>query len=238
MPEPVLWMTARLIESGQSGEVVNNGVEGLVLDVYDTKLGWWNPEHGDIEVPDEWDFLPSGDAFVTRTVKAAGVCWAAWLPRARRRPHRRRVGLWAPAATIRDAWEKAAATEDARAARRQVGAASRQRQEARYQQEFTQAVLAFLDFAPAHAPLAGRIAREAAGRAAVVGSERVGRTRTLPIEERAALAARAYIRHRFTDYEDQLEDLWEGLGDDEVYRQVKAGAQSEVDVFLQRHRLP
>lgn len=41
------------------------------LDVYDTRAGPWNPDHGDIEIPEDWELLPTGDAFVTRTVKAA-----------------------------------------------------------------------------------------------------------------------------------------------------------------------
>jgi hypothetical protein len=211
----------------------------LVLDVYDTKLGWWNPEHGDIEIPEAWDFLASGDAFVTRTVRSAGVFWSAWLPRTRHRRHRRRVGLWAPATTINLAWEKAAATAETRARRRQAGAVSRERLEAGYQQQLADAVLAFLDFAPEHAALGGRISREVAGRAAVVGRGRVGRTRTIPLEERAALAARAFIRHRFTDYDDQLDDLWgEGADEEQVYRQIKGATHAEVDQFLDRHRHP
>ena len=43
------------------------------LDVYDTRDGLWNPEHGNLEQPQGWDFLPTGDAFVTRRVKAVGV---------------------------------------------------------------------------------------------------------------------------------------------------------------------
>lgn len=42
----------------------------LQLDVYMTREGPWNPEHGDIEIPKDWDFLPSGDAFVTRRVNS------------------------------------------------------------------------------------------------------------------------------------------------------------------------
>ena len=67
-------------------------------------------------------------------------------------------------------------------------------------------VVAWLDFAPEHAELAEQIATLAADRAVVVGSGRVGRTRLLPLEERAALAARATIRHRFTD-DDRLAEL-------------------------------
>ena len=51
------------------------------LDVYDTRDGPWNPEHGDLEIPEDWEFLPAGDAFVTRQVKAAGA-WAELAARA------------------------------------------------------------------------------------------------------------------------------------------------------------
>jgi hypothetical protein len=66
----------------------------------------------------------------------------------------------------------------------------------------------------------------------------VGRTRTITVDERAALAARAYIRHRFTDYEDNLDALWDGgLGDDrESYLDAKSDAHAAVDQFLDRHR--
>ena len=222
---------------GQSGSVVED-VGDVQLDVYDTKLGWWTPDQGDIEIPDGWDFLPAGDAFVTRAVKAAGRYWTAWLPRRRNRPHRRRVGLWAPASVIAEARTAAEATEEARARRRKSGAASRARGEARYQQDLAEVIVAFLDFAPAHAQLASRIARESAARAAVVGSGRVGRTRTISLRERAVLAARAYIRHRFTTYEEDLDALWdEDLADDDsAYRDLKAGAQEAVDDFLEQHR--
>jgi len=30
-------------------------IAGLQLDVYDTRQGWWNPEHGDVEIPNGWE---------------------------------------------------------------------------------------------------------------------------------------------------------------------------------------
>ncbi|HZD23274.1 MAG TPA: DUF2293 domain-containing protein [Acidimicrobiia bacterium] len=181
-------------------------LSGKQLDVYMTREGPWNPEHGDLEIPEDWDFLRSGDAFVTRRVKAAGTFWEAWRPRGRNRPHRRKLGLWAPKAAIEQAWADAAATEERRAKQRQHGAKSRERQEIVYRDELADAVRQFLAFAPEHSELADEIAFEAATRAAVVGSGRVGRTRTLSLDERAALAARALIRHRCTSYEDDLFD--------------------------------
>jgi hypothetical protein len=216
----------------------DGNIAQLQLDVYMTREGPWNPERGDIEIPKDWDFLPSGDAFVTRRVKAAGTFWVAWRPRGRNRPHRRRLGLWAPKAAIQQAWAEAAATEEQRAKQRERGAKSRERQEIVYRDELAEAIRRFLAFAPEYSELAEEIAADAATRAAVVGSGRVGRTRTLSLDERAALGARALIRHRYTNYEDDLfdasmEDPW----DEEFwYREVKADAQLAVDDFLDQHR--
>ncbi len=212
----------------------------LQLDVYVTREGPWNPAHGDIEIPDGWEFLPSGDAFVTRRVKAAGMYWVAWRPRGRNRAHRRRLGLWAPKDAIETAWAEAAATKEQRATRREQGTQQREKQEVVYRDELEVAIRRFLAFAPEHSELADEIAQEAAARAAEVGSGRVGRTRTLSLEERASLAGRALIRHRHTSYEDDvfhasIEDPWdEGFW----HRGIKVDAQRDVDDFLDRHREP
>lgn len=211
-------------------------LSALQLDVYQSRDGWWHPEHGDVLPPEGWEFLPTGQAFVTRTVKVAGVFWLAWAPRSRTRQHRRLLGLWAPEATIQSAEQAAADTATARALRREAGARSRQRQEARYQDELTKAIVAYLAFAPTYQTLAQTIARQAAERAALVGSGRVGRTRLLPLQERAALAARAQIRHAHTDYHHQLDELALVGNDDELYRAIKADAQDAVDDFLLAHR--
>ena len=195
-----------------------------------------DPEHGDVDVHEGWDYLPAGDHFVTRQVKAAGVYWAVWRPRGRNRDHRRKLGLYAPEATIAAAQERARETEERRAKQRITNQASREKTEERYRTELADEVRRWLDFAPQHARLADEIAAGVAEHAAVVGSGRVGRTRLLSLDERAALAARAYIRHRYTDYEEQLGRF--GLLDDDVHRGIKAAAQWNVDEFLDTHRQP
>jgi hypothetical protein len=216
------------------------------LEVYDTKAGLWHPERGDLSQPDGWDFLPAGDAFLTRRVKAAGDYWQLYQPKGRR-AHRRLLGLLAPAGAIAAARAAAEASIATRESQRAAGARQRAKTEAAYQAEFEQAVLLWLAFAPEHEGVARDIAVHAARRAAQVGSGRVGRTKTLPLEERAALAARADIRHRYTDYDEQLErlELAEfGLDDDldvaDVgdYREIKRLAHHAVDDFLERHRRP
>ena len=209
----------------------------LHLDVYATKNGPWNPEHGDIEIPDDWDFLPSGDAFLTRTVKAAGSYWLSWQPRSRNGQHRRFLGLWAPSQVIADAQVRAKATAERREAKRTLGAQSRERQEERYRGELEEAIVGFLAFGPKHQELARRVAKETAAHAAVVGSGRVGRTRKLTLDERAALGARAYIRHSFTSYHDDLDAVSPEHWDEEyLYREIKGAANEAVDRFLLEHR--
>jgi hypothetical protein len=104
---------------------------------------------------------------------------------------------------------KAHATEtaDRRASQPVAGARHRERVETAYHAEFEAAVVSWLAFAPAHAGLAEEIARGAASQAVVVGTGRVGRTKMLPLEEREHLAARAFIRHRLTDYETHLSPI-------------------------------
>lgn len=135
-------------------------------------------------------------------MKAGGAFWVVYRPRGRNRPHRRLLGLWAPADTIAVAREAAAATVERRARARESGAAYRAR------------------------------------------VEEVGRTRTLTLEERAELAARACIRHRYTDYEERLrlareEAFLDGevfALDDRDYHLIKEDAHLQVDEFIERHR--
>jgi hypothetical protein len=197
-----------------------------------------HPEHGDLELPAGWEFLPSGDAFVTKRVKAAGVYWIVWRPRGKNRPHRRKLGVFAPARAISQARSEAEETAERRAQQRTVNARYRDKVEDAYRSEFEAAVLTWLDFAAEHTDVAGEIAHAAADQAVVVGSGGVGRTRALALEERAALAARATIRHRFTDYDDRLSglDSFDTEIDDVEYREIKRSAQDVVDEFLRTHR--
>ena len=207
------------------------------LDVYATKNGPWNPEYGDIEIPTDWEFLPAGDAFLSRTVKAAGSYWLSWQPRSQHRQHRRLLGLWAPSEVIAEAQLRAEETSTRRAAKRASGAQSCDRQEERYRQELEVAIVRFLAFAPEHQELERRIASDTAAHAAVVGSGRVGRTRKLTLDERAARSARAYIRHSFTSYHDDLDSLSpESWDEDYLYREIKGTANESVDNFLLEHR--
>lgn len=186
----------------------------------------------------------AGDAFVTRRVKAAGIYWVLFRPKGRRE-HRRQLGLLAPAEAIASAQVEAEATASRRDRGRAAGTRQRDKNEARYRAEFEDAVMQWLNFSSEHAAMAREIAHGAVDRAAVVGSGRVGRTKTVTLEDRAALAARVFIRHRYTDYEDQLLTLELSAFDQDIdadivevgeYREIKQAAHRAVDAFLDEHR--
>ncbi len=147
--------------------------------------------------------MSPADAFITRTVEATGVYWVAWRPRGRNRPHRPKLGLWAPAEAIEQARAAADHTASRRARGRQQGARQRARAENRFRTELAAATVDCLAFHTAHHQLAVEIANGAAAQAAAVGSGRVGCPRSPSLEERAVLAARVWIRHPHTNYEDR-----------------------------------
>lgn len=180
-------------------------------------------------------------------MKAVGDYWVLFRPKGRGQ-HRRQLGLLAPIESIAAAREAAAVTAARRETQRESSSRQRERAETVYRAEFEEAVLRWLAFAPQHQEIADEIARGAVDRASLVGSGRVGRTKQLTLDERAALAARAFIRHRHTDYEDRLfslelseldldTDLDAGVGEVGDYREIKRMAHREVDAFLEQHRV-
>jgi hypothetical protein len=195
----------------------------------------WTRDFGLIRIPDGWQFLPRGDAFVTRHVKK-GQHWVL-LDRFNKKGGYTPVkGVFAPTAAIEEAKAAAEATKARREQARPKAARRREKAEAQYRHKFEEACLRFLNFAPTHHELAQKIASETTAVACQKYSGRVGRTNRLNLAEKAALAVRAYIRHNYTDYDSNLPaDCWGYFAEDE-YREVKALAHAEVDQFLEEHR--
>jgi hypothetical protein len=195
---------------------------------------WWCRKYGSVEIPDGWESLPPGDAFVTRQAKSMGPHWVAKKPA---KGYTRTLGIWAPKENIEAAQKLAEETSTQREAKRLISRAQRQKQETKYREQFAEVVYEYLSFAVKHEQLARDIAEAVAEYATQVRSERVGRTRKLPLQEKAMLAVRAYIRHTYTKYEDRLLDFGFPLEPgDYLYREIKSEADEAVDKFLDSHR--
>ncbi len=151
-------------------------------------------------VPAGWILLPPGDAALTRRAKAAGEHWAVAEKRGRKTFSR---GILTDAAAVERIRAELAAERatEGFAKKKQSDARRREKVQVEYAGDFRDAVIQFLDFHPTHADLAGRLASAVADHATPVGSGTVARTRRIPIEERAAAAVIAWMRHATTGYD-------------------------------------
>jgi hypothetical protein len=112
-------------------------------------------------------------------------------------------GVWAPATTIERIRADLEAKRSTESYAKQKQADSRRREQAQaaYVEDFHGAVLAFLGFHEIHADLAERLARAVTNLSTPVGAGTVGRTKRIPIEQRAEAAVIAWLRHSTTAYD-------------------------------------
>jgi hypothetical protein len=187
-------------------------------------------------VPADWMLLPPGDAGLTRRVKAAGDHYIVQEKVGRRMFSR---GVWAPAAMvdrIRKELDAERAT-DAYAKKQKSAAKRREKVQEEYVEDFQGAVLEFLRFHPAHAPLSRRLARLVAAHATPVGSGTVARTKRIPIERRAEAAVIAWMRHQTTAYDSMKIARVKGQRR-EVRRMLAARSRSVLEAYRQGHAIP
>jgi hypothetical protein len=154
-----------------------------------------------LRVPPDWMLLSPGDPGLTRRVKAAGPSWTVQEKRGRKLFSR---GVWASRTVIeRIRAELAAERSQPSYARKQLAAAQRRnREQNAYVENFCEAVLTFLAFAPVYREIATQVARAVTDHATPVGSGTVARTQRIPIEQRAEAAVIAWMRHQTTGYDD------------------------------------
>ena len=208
--------------------------EILVWNSKENEDKFWNPELGELDEPEGWDFLPSGDIFLTRTVKKIGPYWVLLR---RMKKYTITVGILCPSASIEKAKKIREETESERKIKRVASSRYREKTEEKYRLEIKQLAMTYLDFSPEYKDLSEKISTAAAKHATEIGTGRVGRTKKIDKEERAILAVRAYIRHNYTDYDEKLaESGIFGKGDREIYGMIKGESLEQVDEFIMKHR--
>lgn len=172
----------RIVRPGAHGQLI--GQEGELL-----------------SPPASWIFLPAGDAGITRKVTAQGQFWRVEVKKGRRTMS---LGIWAPEKTIAQAKkqvQEVRLTDDYK--KKQASALQRrEKKQVEYDAEFFQAVERFLHFHSSYKDLEQTLARAVTVHAIPVGSGTVARTQMIPIEERAALAVIAWMRHQTTGYDN------------------------------------
>lgn len=158
------------------------------------------PDGAIVTPPADWSLLPPGDATLTRRVKSAGPSWVVQSKKGRKVFSH---GVWAPAEIIEQERTK---LEEERAKPQYTKRleADRQRRavkQEQYVEDFERAVFDYLGFAERYEELAQKMAKAISDHATPVGSGTVARTERIPIEERAASATIAWMRHQTTAYD-------------------------------------
>lgn len=171
--------------------IVSPGKDGKVLN-----------EYGELEGPPSgWLFLPAGDAAITRKVTAKQKYWRVQIKKGRRTISK---GVWAPKETIAEAKSavKTLRNADDYGKKRASAARQREKKQENYRAEFLMAVKQFLNFNSEHSSLEKEMALQICDHAIPIGSGTVARTTMIPIEERAAKAVIAWMRHKTTAYDN------------------------------------
>lgn len=150
--------------------------------------------------PEDWAFLPAGDAAITRSVKARGGTWVVQVRKGRRLMA---TGIWAKEAHIlasqQEVETRRSSPEYER--RRKSDLARREAKQESYVGEFCAEVILFLDFHPRYQAEAALLGEKISAHATPVGSGTVARTERIPIARRAEAAVIAWMRHQTTAYD-------------------------------------
>lgn len=150
--------------------------------------------------PDDWAFLPAGDAAVTRKVTSKGPVWKVQVKIGRRIISK---GIWASSKIIEHSKNEVEALRSTESYQKKLeqGRQRRNRIQEEYEKEFFLEICSFLNFAPIYKDLERKLAEAVTAHAIPVGSGTVARTSTIPVEERASRAVIAWMRHQTTAYD-------------------------------------
>lgn len=185
--------------------------EGVVsVSHVDGRLGW--SDHKWIRIPSLFEFLPAGDGALTRRVKKSAK--TVYVVVERTEYGTSTLGLWAHRATIAACRRKIVRTPEEEKKRR------REREQERDTALFAEWIREDFPGMPEDDVL------RCASHACMIGSGRVGRSTNC--DDPVGLAVLAYARHRYTDYDRQLEsakDRWD-------YADIKEAANCEADAIL------
>lgn len=149
---------------------------------------------------DHLEFLPRGDAAVTRRSTKYSKLWAVVVEWSRTRNRNERQGILAEPEAIERALAESEADSEERASRREREAVRRDGLDRKYVAEFAQAIRLQFPRVPSGADI------KIAEHACLKHSGRVGRSAAAKSFEPDAvfLAVRAHVRHAYTDYDALL----------------------------------
>lgn len=183
-----------------------------------------------IDIPHDWEFLPAGDAGLTRKVTAMGKCYRVQFKKGRRIISK---GIWTSACNIKKAESEISAVRETEQykSRLEYSRKKRDEKQSEYEVEFFNAVCEYLNFSSQYKALERCLAEAVTNHAVPVGSKTVARTKMISLEERAAFAVTAWMRHNTTEYDSMKIPNIKGKR-----REVRRGLVKESFKLLDRYR--
>jgi len=151
-------------------------------------------------VPAGWQKLPAGDASITRKLKSLGPSWTVQEKKGRKSFSH---GVWAAKEHI----EAAKSLVEAQRAdpKHQMKLAQakvrREEKEVVFGTNFQQEIIKFLNFDKKHQALVEKLAVLVKEHAVPVGSGTVARSSSVTLDDKAALAVMAWMRHKTSAYD-------------------------------------
>ena len=154
-----------------------------------------------VDLPEGWEFVPSGDPALTRRLKATASDY--WVVKRKVGRKEFGVGLCVPKGLSSSIIEQLKTERETPEYQRKLAASRkrREKEQEEYQEDFEAAVLQFLNFHSRYHELAETLAKTITEFTTPVGSGTVARTQRIPIEQRARAAVIAWMRHNTTDYD-------------------------------------
>jgi hypothetical protein len=151
-------------------------------------------------VPTGWKNLPAGDASVTRKVKFLGPTWTVQEKKGRKAFSH---GVWAAKEQIEEAITlvEAQRADPKHLKKLAQVKVRREKNETVFGEDFQQAIMQFLNFDQKYHLLVEQLSTLVKEHAAPVGSGTVARSSSVTLEDKAALAVMAWMRHQTSAYD-------------------------------------
>lgn len=151
-------------------------------------------------VPTGWENLPAGDASVTRKVKSLGPTWTVQEKKGRKAFSH---GVWAAKEQIEEAIKLVEAQRADPKHQKKLAQVKvrREEKETVFGEDFQQAIIQFLNFDQKYHFLVEQLSTLVKEHAVPVGSGTVARSSSVTLEDKAALAVMAWMRHQTSAYD-------------------------------------
>ena len=151
-------------------------------------------------VPAGWQNLPSGDASITRKLKSLGPSWTVQEKKGRKSFSH---GVWAAKEHIEAAKSLVEAQRADPKHQKKLAQAKvrREEKEVVFSTDFQQEIIKFLNFDKKYQALVEQLAVLVKEHAVPVGSGTVARSSSVTLDDKAALAVMAWMRHQTSAYD-------------------------------------